>query len=263
MTRGLGSILWWWKVWTLSDDDDSSTRRRMTMKAAAEGDWRVAHVLTKAKSFSLRFFSFYSFMFYPLLFFVLFGPSFSFFGDKLMMDHVLGINVEKISIIKKEIENEHREEVRREGGIYEGSKGTTQPTHPSKQKIKNWKKKERGYMRATVHKNSRSSTYQPPYYCICVLFFRYVIWNMWVMQSCRAFYLCVCLHGETRWNPMNSFCVLVFFLYSIPFLVLYVSTRPHVILFFSSCCWFVDVLISLLFFSFFPLFVILNLFVDH
>lgn len=155
----------------------------------------------KRKAFLFVFFLFILLCFIHYFFFVLFGPSFSFFGDKLMMDHVLGINVEKISIIKKKKNRKWAQRRSKTGGgdlwRIEGNNPTNTPIETKNKKLE---KKERGYMRATVHKNSRSSTYQPPLLYMCIIL---SICNMEhvsdAVMSCVLF-MCV----STWWNSLES-----------------------------------------------------------
>jgi hypothetical protein len=87
MTRGLDPFFDDEKFELSSDDDDSSTRRRMTMKERERKRERglcLEGVRDERRGAKVFFF------FTPLLFCL---ALLLFFGDKLMMDHVLCITV--------------------------------------------------------------------------------------------------------------------------------------------------------------------------
>lgn len=118
---GVRSILWWWKVWTLlgwwwfkytKKNDDEREREREKEDCV----WRVY----ATKEGAQRFFFFFT----PLLFCL---ALLLFFGDKLMMDHVLCITVGNKN--KKNKNRKMSRERSKTGSMKDRTEQPSTPTH--------------------------------------------------------------------------------------------------------------------------------------
>ncbi len=120
--------------------------------------------------------------------------------------------------IKKEKNRKMSRERSKTGSMKDRTKQPSTPTHRGGEK-----KNER------EGKRLHAWCVQPPgpkkFSLSLVLFLRYVIYNMWAIQSCRALYICMLYIYSTRRNPMK-FRLCVLFPPSPPLFLLLLLLKP-------------------------------------